>query len=124
MLLPDEIETVTDIFPLYRPATNMLIGLWRKDSGVLEYRDSLSAVRNVDFHIQLPAFNGNPDRTALRRVLHGVVQNIEQGLLPSGENADCQPPDGKRHPVGAVRAGEQAAGVFTGIQRAVGQARR
>lgn len=37
MLLPDEIETVTDIFPLYRPATNMLIGLWRKDSGVLEY---------------------------------------------------------------------------------------
>ena len=28
---------MTDIFPLYRPATNMLIGLWRKDSGVLEY---------------------------------------------------------------------------------------
>lgn len=25
------------LFPLYRPATNMLIGLWRRDGSVLDY---------------------------------------------------------------------------------------
>ena len=37
LLLPNKIENVTHIFPLYRPATNMLIGLWRKDNSVLDY---------------------------------------------------------------------------------------
>lgn len=37
LLLPDKIENVTHIFPLYRPATNMLIGLWRKNKNVLDY---------------------------------------------------------------------------------------
>lgn len=37
LLLPNKIENVTHIFPLYRPAVNMLIGLWRKDNSVLDY---------------------------------------------------------------------------------------
>jgi hypothetical protein len=37
LLIPYKTETVTHIFPVYRPATNMLIGLWRKDSSVLDY---------------------------------------------------------------------------------------
>jgi len=37
LLLPDKMEKVTHVFPLYRPAVNLLIGLWRKDDGVLDY---------------------------------------------------------------------------------------
>ncbi|GFH91302.1 hypothetical protein IMSAGC002_02554 [Lachnospiraceae bacterium] len=37
LLVPHKTEPVTNIFPAYRPATNMLIGLWRKDSSVLDY---------------------------------------------------------------------------------------
>jgi len=37
LLLPDKMENVTHIFPLYKPAVNMLIGLWRKDDGVIAY---------------------------------------------------------------------------------------
>lgn len=37
LLLPYKIEKVTNIFPLYRPAVNMLMGLWRKDNSILDY---------------------------------------------------------------------------------------
>lgn len=37
LLLPNKIENVTNIFPLYKPAVNMLIGLWRQDTGVFDY---------------------------------------------------------------------------------------
>lgn len=36
LLLPDKPEKVVDIFPLYKYATNMLIGLWYKDKDVLD----------------------------------------------------------------------------------------
>ena len=37
LLVPHKTEPVTHIFPAYRPATDMLIGLWRKDNSVLDY---------------------------------------------------------------------------------------
>lgn len=37
LLIPYKTEPVTHIFPAYRPATDMLIGLWRKDDSVLDY---------------------------------------------------------------------------------------
>ena len=37
LLVPYKTEPVTHIFPAYRPATDMLIGLWRKDNSVLDY---------------------------------------------------------------------------------------
>ena len=37
LLVPHKVEPITNIFPVYRPATNMLIGLWRKDDSVLDY---------------------------------------------------------------------------------------
>lgn len=36
LLLPDKPEKVVNVFPLHIYATNMLIGLWRKDKDVLE----------------------------------------------------------------------------------------
>ncbi|MDE7311716.1 MAG: hypothetical protein K2N87_08930 [Eubacterium sp.] len=36
LLVPHKTERVTHIFPAYRPATNMLIGLWRRDNSVLD----------------------------------------------------------------------------------------
>ncbi|MCI8491253.1 MAG: hypothetical protein HFJ04_13610 [Lachnospiraceae bacterium] len=37
LLVPHKTERVTHIFPVYRPATDMLIGLWRKDDSILDY---------------------------------------------------------------------------------------
>lgn len=37
LLVPYKTEPVTHIFPAYRPAADMLIGLWRKDNSVLDY---------------------------------------------------------------------------------------
>lgn len=37
LLVPHKTEPVTHIFHAYRPATDMLIGLWRKDDSVLDY---------------------------------------------------------------------------------------
>ncbi len=37
LLVPHKTERVTHIYPAYRPATDMLIGLWRKDDSVLDY---------------------------------------------------------------------------------------
>ena len=37
LLVPRKTERVTHIYSTYRPATDMLIGLWRKDNGVLDY---------------------------------------------------------------------------------------
>lgn len=36
LLVPHKTERVTHIYPAYRPAVDMLIGLWRKDDRVLE----------------------------------------------------------------------------------------
>ena len=36
LLLPDKIENVVNIFPLYRPATDLLMGLWRGDKDILD----------------------------------------------------------------------------------------
>ena len=36
LLVPRKPERVTHIYPAYRPATDMLIGLWRRDSSVLD----------------------------------------------------------------------------------------
>lgn len=37
LLVPRKTERVTHIYSTYRPATDMLIGLWRRDNGVLDY---------------------------------------------------------------------------------------
>ena len=37
LLVPYKTERVTHIYSTYRPATNMLIGLWRKHNSVLDY---------------------------------------------------------------------------------------
>lgn len=37
LLIPHKTEQVTHIYPTFRPATDMLIGLWRKDGSVLDY---------------------------------------------------------------------------------------
>ena len=37
LLVPQKTEPVNHIFPVYRPATDLLIGLWRKDNSVLDY---------------------------------------------------------------------------------------
>ena len=36
LLVPRKTERVTHIYSTYRPATDMLIGLWRRDNGVLD----------------------------------------------------------------------------------------
>ena len=36
LLVPHKTERVTHIYSTYRPATDMLIGLWRKDNSILE----------------------------------------------------------------------------------------
>jgi len=43
-------------------------------------RDSFAAVGYVDFHIELPALNGNLNVAPCRGVLHRIVQNVEQGF--------------------------------------------
>ena len=37
LLVPRKTERVTHIYSTYRPATDMLIGLWRRDNSVLDY---------------------------------------------------------------------------------------
>ena len=51
-----------------------------EDHPLSALRDTLAAVRNVNFHIQLPALNRHPNSAARWRVLHSIIQDVKQGF--------------------------------------------
>ena len=48
-----------------------------EDYPLLALRDTLAAVCNVNFHIQLLALNGHLNSAARWRVLHSIIQNVK-----------------------------------------------
>ena len=51
-----------------------------EDRGLLSFRDAPARVSHINFPVHFPILNGHMDAATSRRVLHRIVQQIEQGL--------------------------------------------